>query len=249
MYKPIISNIRRSPLDGQTTYTPNQVSLEKVDLRMYTGKVEFQDVLGSCTANAIVSACEVLLQREQKFVDLSRLFLYYNARLLENGVGLEGAYLRYALQASKAFGICPESIWPYDINKVNIKPSDEAYEQALLYRITRYEFIDNTNDETKLKGAISALAEGFPVVISMITTEELENLTGPLDEQQYKGLGHTPFTGLHAVTIVGYDNDKQYFIVENSWGEGWGDQGYFALPYSLLGEVTELWVVAEITSP
>lgn len=249
MYKPIISNVRPSPAGGLAVYAPTPTNLDKVDLRLYSGEVEFQDAIGSCTANAIVSACEILLQRQQKFVNLSRLFLYYNARMLENGVGLDGAYLAYALQASRDFGVCVEEAWPYDIKKVDEKPSEEAYTQALQYRVTRYEYIDNTNDETKLAGATSALAEGFPVVISMLTTIKLEMVSGPLDNQHYQGTGHSPFTGLHAVTIIGYDASKQYFIVENSWGSSWGDRGYFALPYNLLRDVTELWVVAEITSP
>jgi C1A family cysteine protease len=37
--------------------------------------------------------------------------------------------------------------------------------------------------------------------------------------------------GGHAVTIVGYDNDRKYFICRNSFGENWGDRGYFYMPY------------------
>jgi C1A family cysteine protease len=37
--------------------------------------------------------------------------------------------------------------------------------------------------------------------------------------------------GGHAVVCVGYDDAKQAFIVRNSWGTGWGDKGYFYMPY------------------
>ena len=38
--------------------------------------------------------------------------------------------------------------------------------------------------------------------------------------------------GWHAVLLVGYDDDGQYFIVKNSWGAGWGENGYFRIAYS-----------------
>ena len=38
----------------------------------------------------------------------------------------------------------------------------------------------------------------------------------------------------HAVVAVGYDDAQQVFIMRNSWGTGWGMQGYFTLPYAYL---------------
>jgi C1A family cysteine protease len=37
--------------------------------------------------------------------------------------------------------------------------------------------------------------------------------------------------GGHAVMAVGYDDEKKYMIVRNSWGKNWGDNGYFYMPY------------------
>ena len=38
----------------------------------------------------------------------------------------------------------------------------------------------------------------------------------------------TQFTGMHAMTIVGYGNQKgvPYWVMANSWGEAWGEKGY-----------------------
>jgi C1A family cysteine protease len=40
--------------------------------------------------------------------------------------------------------------------------------------------------------------------------------------------------GGHAMLLVGYDNDRQVYIVRNSWGTGWGDAGYAYMPFSYI---------------
>ena len=69
---------------------------DKVDLRSKCSPVENQGSLGSCTANALAGALEFIeLQKGAIFVDLSRLFLYYNERVIEGTVKEDsGAFLR-----------------------------------------------------------------------------------------------------------------------------------------------------------
>jgi len=38
--------------------------------------------------------------------------------------------------------------------------------------------------------------------------------------------------GGHAICCVGYDDATQHFIIRNSWGNQWGLQGYFMMPYA-----------------
>lgn len=38
--------------------------------------------------------------------------------------------------------------------------------------------------------------------------------------------------GAHAVLLVGYNDAEEYFIVKNSWGTGWGEDGFFRIDYS-----------------
>ena len=52
--------------------------------------------------------------------------------------------------------------------------------------------------------------------------------------------------GGHAVMAVGYDDAKQWFIVRNSWGGGWGIKGYFTLPYAYLTDenlASDFWTI------
>lgn len=52
--------------------------------------------------------------------------------------------------------------------------------------------------------------------------------------------------GGHAVLAVGYSDDDKRFIVRNSWGTGWGMQGYFSMPYDYLSNSSlsnDFWTI------
>ena len=56
--------------------------------------------------------------------------------------------------------------------------------------------------------------------------------------------------GGHAVLAVGYDDNKEHFIVRNSWGTKWGDNGYFYMPYNYILNkklATDFWTIQKIT--
>ncbi len=44
--------------------------------------------------------------------------------------------------------------------------------------------------------------------------------------------------GGHCVMAVGYDDAKQMFIIRNSWGDKWGDHGYFYMPYAFINSTS-----------
>src|SRR5208283_2321016 len=131
-----------------------------VDLRPQCSPVEDQGNLGSCTANALVGALEFLMIKDQKpYADLSRLFVYYNERVVEGTVDKDsGAMIRDGIKTLADQGVCTEALWPYDISQFTVKPPDACYQEALNYEITSYQRIDTT-DEMR-----SCLADGFPFV-------------------------------------------------------------------------------------
>jgi C1A family cysteine protease len=52
--------------------------------------------------------------------------------------------------------------------------------------------------------------------------------------------------GGHCVVAVGYDDAQQRFIVRNSWGEGWGKNGYCTMPYAYLTDTdlsSDFWTI------
>src|SRR5882757_302957 len=89
----------------------------KVDLTKFCPSVYDQGQLGSCTANAIGAAFEYGLQKQDKaqvFMP-SRLFIYYNERVIENSVNSDsGAMIRDGIKSVNKQGVCPEELLPYN---------------------------------------------------------------------------------------------------------------------------------------
>ena len=209
---------------------------EKIDLRSKCSPIENQGSLGSCTANALAGALEFLeLKDGATFVDLSRLFIYYNERIIEGTVKEDsGAFLRDGIKSLAKQGVCSEPEWPYQIASFKKKPTAKCYKDAKKHQITSYHRI-STIDEMR-----TCLAEGFPFVFGFSVYEAFEsaamtksgvlNMPGP-DEKMVGG---------HAVMAVGYYHSQQRFIIRNSWDTDWGMQGYFTMPYDYLDPTKNL---------
>jgi len=104
----------------------------KVDLRKKCSPIENQGEIGACTAHALVGALEFLeLKDGVEFVDLSRLFVYYNERVIEGTVKQDsGAFLRDGIKSLAKQGVCPEQEWPYRVKDFTKKPTTKCYSDA-----------------------------------------------------------------------------------------------------------------------
>src|SRR5947207_3797613 len=129
----------------------------KIDLRKKCSPVEDQGNLGSCTANALVGALEFLeLKAKQPLLDLSRLFVYYNERVIEHATRTDaGAMLRDGIKSLAKQGVCAEKSWPYVIEQFAKKPSAACYTQAKRHTITSYQRL------ATLAEMRACLADGF----------------------------------------------------------------------------------------
>ena len=203
-----------------------------VDLRSGCPPVYDQGQLGSCTGNAIAAAIE-FDQMKQKQSDVfvpSRLFIYYNERVMEGTVGQDaGAMIRDGIKSVNKLGAPHEKLWPYsDANPgpFTKKPSSAAYTDALKHQVTLYQRLPRA--EMQLKGC---LASGYPFVFGISVYESFESAaatkTGSIPMPKPK----EALLGGHAILAVGYDDNKRRFIFRNSWGTGWAMKGYGTIPY------------------
>lgn len=235
-------NIRQDPNDWRDLpYSfARQPLRESVDLRQWASPIESQGHLGSCTGQAVVGAYELLLNKEypEKFIDLSRLFVYYNARLIENVVNEDvGAYMRDAVKAVQKYGVCSENLWPYQIRDYSITPSIASYDDARHRKIKEYYRIHVVED------MLDALNKEWPIVFSMRVYSQFDDLYDyGKDTAKIPEKGEEP-VGAHAMCFVGYDLVKKVFIARNSFGRHWGDNGYCYLPFDYVREeVMDSWI-------
>lgn len=204
-----------------------------------------QGQLGSCTANALGAAFEVGLKIQGKSQwRNSRLFLYYNSRAVRGWQLIDsGAYLRDAIKTMSTQGMCPETEWTYDDNKnpgkFSIKPPASCYQHAKTKNVLFYQAIPAGN----LNAMKSCIAEGYPFVFGFTVYDSFYNITRnglmPLPKSNEK------VHGGHAVCAVGYNDAMQCFIVRNSWGTGWGANGYFYMPYAFItsANASDFWTI------
>jgi C1A family cysteine protease len=189
-----------------------------------------QGQLGSCTGNAIAGAMEYERDRQglSDFVP-ARLFIYYNERALEGTVSSDsGAVIRDGIKVVNKDGVCPESLWPYDIGVFAVKPPKRCYVAAVTDKAVQYLAIQTLGD---LKDAVCsnlAVVFGFTVYESFQSPAVAQTGVMPMPKPGEATVGG------HAVMAVGYSDPKGQVIVRNSWGPSWGDAGYFYMPYEYM---------------
>ena len=219
-----------------------------VDLRPYCSPIEDQGNLGSCTGNAIAGAIELMDKKNGRTLDVSRLFIYYYERLYEGTVNYDsGAYIRDGIKVCYTYGAPVESLWPYNINKFRTPPVAAAITDAAKRKVTSYQRAADFN------AVIDALASGYPVVIGFSVYSSFEsNSVARTGVMPYPDTSREQLLGGHAVLIVGYNKNRNVFIVRNSWGTSWGESGYFYMPFQVIQNTnmsSDFWIIKTITNP
>jgi C1A family cysteine protease len=223
----------------------------RVDLRKGMTTVEDQEQIGSCTANAVAGAYEYLVKKHKGIEEynVSRLFIYYNAREIDGTAEEDaGCVIASAIESLKEKGACSEDTWPYEIDKFSEAPPEEAYNEAAHFIVEDMQLVP-----VELTAWKQALAEGHPIIFGI-------SLFNSFDSQRKPGLVPAPTPSEasreshagHAMLCVGYSDTDKVFIVRNSWGEDWGDKGYCYIPYDYLINAKynygDSWIIKQLTN-
>jgi C1A family cysteine protease len=190
---------------------------------------------GSCTANAGIRMREWIGRRLQAYspqpIPLSRQALYYWERALpwnDDTQDDSGASTRDIYIVLSKIGACPEDDDPYSYRTLCTDPGEKAVVDAAPWRIGDYHRVPTLDD---LKGLLIhgwCATMGFTVYPSLDDVKE-DGIWNP-DPSKERAIGG------HEVFIRGFDDSVNggSILIDNSWGESWGRQGSFWMPYSFL---------------
>ena len=234
-----------TPIAAPEIQAPQCELPEHVDLRLQCSAVEDQGNANSCAANAIVGALE-FHQRAAGLpvTDLSRMFVYYNARHMSNQTGVDsGTYISHVFASVLAYGACEERMWPYQEAMVLTRPTQDCFDNAKNYEAVQY--------ARTLLGppAFAAVSMGLPVVFGTYLPRKFYEEAGASGRMPLPDSTPEPMGSGHAMLIVGYDKSEETWLVRNSWGLEWADGGYCRIPFDTLETYSmrdHYWVVGAI---
>lgn len=231
-WKPPLPNPKKRMYANFHTVRTNNPPVVDLSLSPFCPKPLDQLDLGSCTSNALAGLGQ-FLQKKQKVHEFlpSRLFIYYNERVLENSVDQDsGASLSDGITVVKTLGFAPDSLWFYNTKKFAVKPNRGVYAAAKKCLASDAYSIDNTN----LDAIRTCITDQYPVVFGFTVFEEFESRsvmdTGlvPIPTKSSQVLGG------HAVMLIGFNDNTKKFRVRNSWGADFGVHGDFFIDYDYL---------------
>lgn len=147
-----------------------------------------------------------------------------------------GSYITSGLNLIKSQGVCTWNTMPYTDVDCDTYPNATQQQEAANYKISRYARVNVTINSIKDK-----LAAGKPVIVG-----------GPVYYQfmklRYNEVQTSTFWsfGGHCYCCVGYDDSKNAFLVQNSWGTSWGTNGFGWISYDIIQKVwNEAYVIYE----
>ncbi len=220
-------NIDTEPLEQ--VYEPHDISVESVDMSDNFAPVRNQGKQGSCASFAISSVIEALRGDSNRY---SPAYLYWNARESNNMTQEDsGASLNDIVRIAMRKGVCTEEKMPYNAEVYNVAPSEAAENEAVDCRILEAKTV-----EPKLKDIKSALSDGYPVVIAARIFDSFSDTHSGFvrhpSSEELAGGDREDGHGKHAMVICGFSDKERVFIVRNSWGKDFGENGYCYIPYS-----------------
>jgi C1A family cysteine protease len=211
-------------------------------LQPHIKRIHNQQNVGCCASCAVVLSLEILHNMKSKEEYFSSLFLYYFSRKKQDRIYQHGTSIIDNLDILKNIGVSREYFWPFSKSRIDIEPSKDAIVDATNFRINSYR-------ETNVSEFKQYIDNNIPVVSAIKTGKLFWKLASSINLHDYRPINdydnRESFS--HAITIIGYDDNLNNgsWIIVNSVGNKWGDNGIAAIPYSCNENIYESFVITD----
>ena len=195
-----------------------------------------QSSCGSCWAFAATAALEsamlIYSNSPGTNLDLSeQVMVSCGASGSNDAGGCGGGYVSYASDHIRNTGLPLETCYPYTATDGNCGSACANW-QSSAYKIASWSWVATT--APTVDGLKNALSQYGPLVTTLRVYDDFYDYVDGV----YSYVSG-PYLGGHAVLLVGYNDNEQCFIVKNSWGTWWGEDGYFKIAYSEVNGTTQ----------
>lgn len=201
-----------------------------------------QGTQGSCVGWAVgYSAMGILMYPRYNSWNTAERSPNYVFNQIKGGNDCNGSYISDALNLVNTQGDCSWNLMPYDNSTCAVMPNTTQRNDAAQNVATRWAAL-GTTDVNAIKQALDL---GFPVVAGFqvyTTFDNMWNTGGGIWNMRNTGTDR----GGHAVCIIGYDDTRQMFKMQNQWGTFGGDNGYIWVSYNGIqnyGYFSEVYVL------
>lgn len=211
-------------------FIPPYLNLSK----KYKYKIYDQQGLEACIAISICSLIEYLHQKSgNEFIEYSKLYLFQNSTEIR---------AKESLRALFEHGLCEQRLHKYNRENFDKKIPEEAKELSMKIDTTVL-FCSIVHPAT-IKYVLAIL--GRPVVMGIRHTRSFTEFT--VKSSVFHIESDSDIIGTHSMLIVGYCDKNESFIVQNSWGESFGDNGFCYVHYRYICDkyITSLYTLDDI---
>ncbi|KYK27811.1 hypothetical protein AYK20_02195 [Thermoplasmatales archaeon SG8-52-1] len=191
----------------------------------FTTSVRNQAPYPSCETFALTAAVETMVQIKVGYpfgCDLSEAHLFF----FSGGTIDWGSYPENDTKFLKEYGIPDEACWPYPSNlyQYPLNTTSPDWKNRTV-KITDWYYLPENREAIK-----TALITNGPVPTYFLVYDDFLYHKDGIYQHIWGKV-----RGPHYVCIMGYNDDPGYWIVKNSWGKGYQDQGWFKIKYGECG--------------
>lgn len=222
--------------------TPRAV--ESMSMSSLSGRVRDQESSNGCTGFSITAAMQTRRRLDglaDASEELSPQALYWHLRALDGFADEDGGgYIRSGIRAARAVGVCREESWPFDVARINQRPSMTAEIEGVARYHGTYERITESGPWCAER-VLDALQNKMPVVFGTQVTNAFMAHRGTGTIAAPKPLETR--VGGHALCALGFDRSGERIRIKNSWGL-WADRGFAWIDPDWFAdhETQDIWV-------